>query len=536
LEAVETRRFSTDEINLARSVADQVAGALARAQFNAERQRLGAAIEQTAESVIITDTEGTIVYVNPAFELVTGYHRAEVIGRNPSLLNSGEQDAAFYQELWSTINTGKVWHGRFVNKRKDDTLYTADTTITPVRNGNRAIVNYVAVSRDVTRELQLEEQYRQAQKMEAVGLLAGGIAHDFNNLLTAINGFAELMQFQLTPDDSLYELAGKILGSGRRAASLTRQLLAFSRKQLIEPKVLNINSVVAEIEKMLKRIIGEHIQMETTLAPDLWPAKVDPAQFEQVVVNLAVNARDAMPEGGRLTIATANVVLDEEFVAEHVEMEPGEYVLLSVSDTGMGMSSEVKAHLFEPFFTTKRLGEGTGLGLATVHGIVKQSGGHIWVESEEGRGTIFTIYLPRTHDAKSALAYSKVEADVPSGSETILLVEDDPQVRELAHRVLQEQGYTVLEASNGEEALELLTSHTGPIDLLLTDVVMPGMSGKALADQLLRTQPDLRAIFMSGYTDEAIAHHGVLDPDVAFLQKPFSPTILARKVRDVLDD
>ncbi len=536
LEAVETRHFSTDEINLARSVADQVAGALARAQFNAERQRLGAAIEQTAESVIITDTEGTIVYVNPAFEHVTGYHRAEVIGRNPSLLNSGEQDAAFYQELWATINTGKVWHGRFVNKRKDDTLYTADTTITPVRNGNRAIVNYVAVSRDVTRELQLEEQYRQAQKMEAVGLLAGGIAHDFNNLLTAINGFAELMQFQLTPDDSLYELAGKILGSGRRAASLTRQLLAFSRKQLIEPKVLNINSVVAEIEKMLKRIIGEHIQMETILAPDLWSAKVDPAQFEQVVVNLAVNARDAMPEGGRLTIETANVVLDEEFVAEHLEMEPGEFVLLSVSDTGMGMSNEVKAHLFEPFFTTKRLGEGTGLGLATVHGIVKQSGGHIWVESEEGRGTIFTIYLPRTDAAKSALAYSKVEADVPSGTETILLVEDDPQVRELAHRVLQEQGYTVLEGSNGEEALQLLRSHTGSIDLLLTDVVMPGMSGKALADQLLRTQPDLRTIFMSGYTDEAIAHHGVLDPDVAFLQKPFSPTVLARKVRDVLDD
>jgi signal transduction histidine kinase/DNA-binding response OmpR family regulator len=381
----------------------------------------------------------------------------------------------------------------------------------------------------------LEEQYHQAQKMEAVGQLTAGIAHDFNNLLTAINGFAELTQFELSPDDPLQKSLSKILDSGRRAADLVRQLLAFSRKQILEPKVLDLNQVVAETDMMLQRIIGEHIELKTSLAPGLWPVEVDPTQIGQVIVNLAVNAQDAMPKGGSLTIETANVVLDEDYVADHLGAEPGEYVLLSVSDTGIGMSREVKAHIFEPFFTTKERGRGTGLGLATVYGIVKQSGGHIWVYSEEEVGTTFKIYLPRAEGAARPLTRPEMREPLPGGEETILLVEDDAGVRDLARHVLQSQGYTLLEAENGQEALHLVARHPGVVHLLLTDVVMPGMSGRDLAEQLAQAHPNLKTLFMSGYADDMIAHHGVLDPGTPFLQKPFSLMALARKVRAVLD-
>jgi PAS domain S-box-containing protein len=506
-----------------------------RVQAEKAIQRLGTAIQQAAESVVITDTQGTVVYANPAFERITGYRQAEVVGHRTSLLRSEEQDPASYQELWTTITAGEVWQGRLVNRRKDGVRYIADTIITPVRDENGAIVNYVSLQRDVTRELQLEEQYHQAQKMEAVGLLAGGIAHDFNNLLTAINGFAELIQFSLSAQDPTHELAGKILQSGRRAADLVRQLLAFSRKQIVHPKLLNLNAVVAELDDMLPRIIGEHIYVETHLAPDLWPVTVDRTQIDQAIVNLVVNARDAMPAGGRLTVETANVRLDEAYVSTHLEVQPGEYVLLAISDTGIGMSEEVKAHIFEPFFTTKGVGKGTGLGLATVHGIVKQSGGHVWAYSELGHGTTFKIYLPRAEGASPEPAGPQAGADVPYGNETILLVEDDDRVRELARRVLQIRGYNLLEARDGQQALQVATEHGSTIHLLLTDVVMPGMSGSALAAQLTQILPGLKVLFMSGYTDEAITHHGVLDPGVAFVQKPFSPAALARKVREVLD-
>jgi CheY-like chemotaxis protein len=372
--------------------------------------------------------------------------------------------------------------------------------------------------------------------MEAIGRLTAGIAHDFNNLLTAINGFAELLQVELLPDDPLREMTDKILHSGRHAADLVRQLLIFSRKQIIEPRVLGLNTVVAEMNKMLQRIIGEDIELNPLLAPDLWMIKADPTQMEQVILNLAVNARDAMPEGGRLTIETANVIINEAYATAHLSPQPGEYVLLAISDNGVGMSQEVKAHLFEPFFTTKDRGKGTGLGLATVFGIVKQNGGDIWVYSEEGLGTAFKIYLPRAEKATLPLASREIGAEMPTGSETILLVEDDMAVREVARRILQRQGYSVLEAQNGQEALRLMAHHPGPIDLLLTDVVMPGMSGKALAEQGLALIPHLKTLFMSGYTDETIAHHGVIDPGVAFLQKPFSPVSLARKVRAALDN
>ncbi len=381
----------------------------------------------------------------------------------------------------------------------------------------------------------LEEQYHRAQKMEAVGQLTAGIAHDFNNLLTAVNGFTELLGLQLPPDDPLQEYVGKVLDSGQRAADLVGHLLAFARKQILEPQVLDLNAVVAEMEVMLQRIIGEHIDLKTILSPDLWPVKVDAARTEQVIVNLAVNARDAMPDGGKLTIETVNVALDEDYVTDHLGAKPGDYVLLAVSDTGVGMSREVQAHIFEPFFTTKKRGEGTGLGLATVYGIVKQSGGDIQVYSEEGHGTTFKIYLPSTKEVTQPLRRPGIEEKLPSGNETLLLVEDDASVRELVQLVLQEQGYSVLEAEDGQEALRLAAGHSGPVHLLLVDMVMPGMNGVSVAERLARTHPGLKTLFMSGYTDGATTHQDMLKPDAAFLQKPFSSMALVRKVRQVLD-
>ncbi len=382
---------------------------------------------------------------------------------------------------------------------------------------------------------QLAEQYYQSQKMEAIGLLAGGIAHDFNNLLTAINGFAELMQLRMESNDPLWKMATTILHSGQRAATLTRQLLAFSRKQVIEVQVLDLGHVISDMEKMLGRIIGDHIEMETHLAFPLWPVKIDPSQMEQVIVNLAVNARDAMPDGGRLVIELANVVLDEAYIGNHFEVKPGDYLLLSVSDTGYGMSKEVQAHLFEPFFTTKEMGKGTGLGLATVFGIVKQSEGAIWVYSEEGVGTTFKIYLPRGGEVAASRSPQEATTSLPAGSETILLVEDDANVRELTRHVLAGQGYSLLEAQDGAEALRVFKHHFNSIHMLLTDVIMPGISGRELAGQLVEQAPDLKVLFVSGYTGQVIARQGVLEPGVAFLPKPFSPLNLARKVREVLD-
>jgi two-component system, cell cycle sensor histidine kinase and response regulator CckA len=372
--------------------------------------------------------------------------------------------------------------------------------------------------------------------MEAVGLLAGGVAHDFNNMLTVINGFSELLQRAMTPDSPQWEMVDQILTSGQRAAELVRQLLAFSRKQMIEPRVLDLNRVVTEMEKMLRRLIGEHIHVMTLLAPDLWPVRVDPAQVQQVIMNLVVNARDAMPRGGTLVIETANLVLDEAYVRDHLDALSGAHVLLTVSDTGMGMSEEVQAHIFEPFFTTKELGKGTGLGLATVYGIVRQSGGHIGVYSEEGRGTAFKVYLPRVRGADEPVSgESHQPAEMTSGRETVLVVEDEITVRTLAAHLLRASGYVVLEAPDGHTAWRLAQAHPGRIHLLLTDVVMPGMSGPDLAQRLKEALPELKVLFMSGYTDGMVSHHGVLEPGMPFISKPFQPGDLARKVREVLD-
>ncbi len=443
----------------------------------------------------------------------------------------------------------------------------------------------LARARSEEERRKLEEERYQVQKMEALGRLTGGVAHEFNNLLTVMNGFAEIMQHQIPPDSPLQRLATAIRHSGRRAAGLVGQLLAFSRTQIMEPRVLDLNQVVADMHAMLSRIVGEHIVMETVLAPDLWAVRVDPAQIELVIINLVVNARDAMPHGGRLTLLTANVVLAEGAVlaggavlakssrsprrgqgaqspqgkegavlaqssqgakssqgkggdvAEPMQAQPGEYVLLTVSDTGIGMSQEVRSHIFEPFFTTKPAGEGTGLGLATVHGIVKQSGGDITCDSQEGVGTTFKVYLPRVKAAvqPSANNQPRLGKAMPVGAETLLVVEDDRDVRDLARQVLQRQGYTLLEAGDGQEALRIAAGYPGPIHLLLADLVMPGMNGKVLAGQLSQTRPDLKTLFISGYTGDIISNHGLLNPDVAFLPKPFGAWDLARMVRNVLD-
>jgi PAS domain S-box-containing protein len=384
-----------------------------------------------------------------------------------------------------------------------------------------------------------QHQLLQAQKMEAVGRLAGGLAHDFSNMLTIVHFSAQLMKRQLHADDPLWEHLRQIQEASDRAGTLTKQLLSFSRREIIEPQILNLSEAVEDLSHMLRRIIGEDIELLTSLAPDLWPVKADPARIEQAIVNLVVNARDAMPNGGRLSIETANTNLDRAYAAQHLEVEPGEYVRLVISDTGIGMTEEVQAHLFEPFFTTKEPGKGTGLGLATVFGIIKHHEGHIWVYSEVGQGTVFKIYLPRAKDKASpetAVTLPPLEASPPpKGNETILIVEDNPRVRELCVRILQMHGYEVLSAGEGSEALQISDAHQGPIHLLLTDVVMPEMNGKELANRLQARRPRLRVLYMSGYDDNVIAHHGVLDEGTAFLAKPFSVDTLAQRVRTVLD-
>jgi PAS domain S-box-containing protein len=409
--------------------------------------------------------------------------------------------------------------------------------VEPLRTAEGELQGAICMALDITDRRQLEEQLRQAQKMEAVGRLAGGIAHDFNNLLMVIQGYADLMTERLAEGDPLRRNAEQIQTASQRATSLTRQLLAFSRKQMLAPKVLSIQSVVAEMEKILHRLIGEDVQLETSSVADLGLVKADRSQIEQVILNLAVNARDAMPEGGRLTIETANVDLDESFSHSSVMLSPGPYVMLAVTDNGCGMDVETQAHIFEPFFTTKEKGKGTGLGLATVYGIVKQSGGYVWVYSEPGRGTSFKVYLPRVWEEPAMPGRDRrIEGQrLPQGTETVLLVEDEKGVRELAREYLEMTGYTVIEAENGHTALELAALHSGPIHLLMTDVVMPGISGRELSERVKVIRPEIRVLFMSGYTDQAVVHHGILETDAVLLQKPFTVAALAAKLRDILN-
>ena len=507
-----------------------------RNRTETERVRLTAAIEQAGEIVLITDTKGDIVYANPVFETVTGYSRAEVLGRNPRLLKSGVQDEAFYRTLWTTISSGKTWHGRLVNKKKDGTIYTEDATISPVRDASGTITSYVSVKRDITPVLALQAQFLQAQKMESIGRLAGGVAHDFNNLLSVILSYTGFALDQLREGEPLREDLEEVQKAGERAAALTRQLLAFSRRQALQPKSLDLNQVLADMERMLCRLIGEDIDLVRVASPDLGLVNADPSQVEQVLMNLVINARDAMPTGGRLTIETANAELDEGYAARHAAVEPGSYVMLAVSDTGVGMDPQTRDIIFDPFFTTKEKGKGTGLGLSTVYGIVKQSRGNIWVYSELGKGTTFKVYLPRALEASTPTDIRRTTGPVRfAGTETLLFVDDEDALRKVGKRALEGAGYTVLTAANGEEALLIAGGYQGDIHLLVTDVVMPRMGGSALAQKLLKTGRTLQVLYMSGYTDDAIVRQGVLDFGTRFLSKPFTAAALARSVREALD-
>ena len=388
---------------------------------------------------------------------------------------------------------------------------------------------------DITERKHLEEQLRQSQKMEAVGRLAGGIAHDFNNLLTAMIGYSELLLGRLEVGNPMQEELEEIKKAGERAAALTRQLLAFSRKELLQPQVLDLNALVANIDKMLRRLISEDIELVTIFGPRLERVEADPAQLEQMVINLVVNARDAMPRGGKIVIETMNLELDEAYAHQHVAVSPGRYVMLAVSDVGCGMDAETLKHIFEPFYTTKHHAEGTGLGLSTVYGVVKQSGGNIWVYSEVGRGTTFKIYLPQVNEVVDVRKTEAVSTAVAGGTETVLLAEDEKLVRKFVRSILEKNGYTVLEAHHGSEALRVALQHPGPIHLLLTDMVMPLMDGKLLAQRMVGLRPGIRVLYMSGYSENAVVHHGVLESGTAFIEKPFTVETLARKVREALD-
>jgi nitrogen-specific signal transduction histidine kinase/CheY-like chemotaxis protein len=391
------------------------------------------------------------------------------------------------------------------------------------------------VATEITERKRLEEQLLQSQKMEAVGQLAGGVAHDFNNILTAIVGYTDLLAAELGSNVRQLEDLEEIRKAARRAAALTRQLLAFSRKQVLEPRIIDVNGVVLNLDKMLRSLISENIELKTDLADNLAAARADPNQIEQVIMNLAINARDAMPDGGTVTIETDNVTLDDAYAAQHVSVIPGEYVMLAVSDTGCGMDEKTQSRIFEPFFTTKPPGRGTGLGLSTVYGIVKQTGGNIWLYSEPGKGTTFKIYLPAIAALPEDIGKAAPAEAVRRGGGTVLVVEDDEQVRRLTHRALASQGYTVLEADRGTTALDIARRHKGHIDLLLTDVIMPDTNGRKLAETIRAARPGLRVLYMSGYPDGAIASHGMLEPGVAYLAKPFTTDAVTRRVREVLE-
>lgn len=495
---------------------------------------LHAVVEGVADAIYVKDRQSRYLMINTAGANLLGVAPPDVVGKDDIAFFAPDASRRIIETDRRIIETGETL------------TYESTATIAgvrrihlvtkgPYRDRNGDVIGVFGISRDITEQKRLEAQFLQAQKMESIGRMAGGVAHDFNNLLTAIIGYAELAVEDSAPNARVMTWLGEIRKASLRAAGLTRQLLAFAREQAFEPEALNLNDLILETEKLLRRLIGEHIEFLTSPAPQLGQVRADANQIVQVLVNLAVNARDAMPQGGRLLIETANVTLDADYARQHLDVLPGPYVLLAVSDTGCGMTEEVRRHLFEPFFTTKEVGKGTGLGLATCYGIVKQHGGSIWVYSEVERGATVKVYLPRVDvpaDARAAITRPALQL----GNETVLLVEDEPSLRDLAMHVLRAQGYTVVGAAHGIEALELLQARDGAgIDMLITDVVMPQLGGKLLSEQVIARYPEIKILFISGYTDNAITNLQQLGVRAAFLQKPFSPAALARKVREVLD-
>ena len=501
----------------------------------AEREELFRLIsENAADMIAVVSVDGQRLYNSPSYERALGYTAEELV-RTASFEQIHPEDRASVMaaaEETRRTGVGCRLEYRIRHKRGDWRVF--ESTSSAVRNANGETEKLVIVNRDITERKQLEQQLYLSQKLEAVGRLSGGVAHDFNNLLGVIIGYSEVMQKRMAPNDRFREAADEILKAAHRAAALTKQLLAFSRKQVLEPKVLDLNTVVADVEKMLKRLIGEDILLEILVSPDLHAVKADPGQIGQVIMNLAVNARDAMPNGGKLTIETVNTTLDEKDAGRYRYVVPGQYVKLRVSDTGCGMDAETQSHVFEPFFTTKEKGKGTGLGLATVYGVVKQSGGYIWLQSDVGKGTQFEIFLPRVEGEIEKPQKASAPAKESRGGQTILVVEDEQALRKLTSSVLQDLGYTVLEAGDAAEALALVKQSKPAVDLLLTDVVMPGKSGRDLADELVPQIPGMKVLFMSGYTDGAIAAHRVLEPGLSLLRKPFSSEELTQTVARIL--
>ena len=470
---------------------------------------------------------------------MTGYSSEELIGRKPSVLKSGKLPSEVYDELWATILAGKEWRGEFLNRRKDGSLFWDATSITPLLDTAGIITNFLAIKDDITAQKRaederklLEEQLRQSQKMDAIGRLAGGVAHDFNNILTAISGHSELALLQIKKDDPIQANIREVVKGSERAANLTRQLLAFSRRQVIEPVVLDLNNIVNDLKRMLTRIIGEDVRLNSVLADDLSMIYFDPGQIEQVIVNLAVNARDAMPQGGDLLLTTSNETLDEHYCAIHLEATPGDYVMLKVQDNGVGISDDVKMRIFEPFFTTKPKGVGTGLGLSTVYGIVKQSGGHIWVDSTLGEGSTFRVYFPRTTEKTIPKTSGTENVDLLQGTETILVVEDSEATRNTIVDGLTFFGYKVIESANGEDALTICRGNQEHIHLVLSDVILPGINGLDLAQKIRELLPKVRILLMSGYTDTFV----VPTKEIPFIQKPFQIRALTSKIRNILGE
>ena len=509
----------------------------AEAALRASEERFRALVENSSDALLLLDAEGRVTYMTSSSSRQFGWRPDQMVGRSIfDFVHPDDTDTVTARMTEAIRNPGRRVTQEVRFRHADGSWRTMEG-IGVNRLDDPSVGAIVVNARDITDRRKLEEQLRMSQKMEAVGQLAGGVAHDFNNLLTAILGYCNLMLDDMKPDDPLRVDLDEIRAAGERAAALTRQLLAFSRRQMLQPQIVDLNAVVQQLEKLLRRLISEDVELSISLASDLMTVRVDPASIEQILVNLAVNARDAMPLGGRLTIETANIDLDETYAVTHVTMQPGRYVMLAVGDTGAGMDAATSARVFEPFFTTKEQGKGSGLGLATVYGMVKQSGGYIWVYSEPGHGTMFKVYFPPAEQRNAASAAEhpgRRTSDGKQGWETVLLVEDEAAVRALAREVLRRHGYVVLEARHGVDALRVAERHNDEIHLLITDVVMPHMSGRDLAERLSRVRPKMKVLFMSGYTDHALMHRE-LTPGSAFLQKPFTPEGFARKVRSVLD-
>jgi len=501
-------------------------------------RKLLRAVEQSADMVMVVNRKGIIEYVNPAFEALTGYQREEACGKTPRILKSGEQGPEIYQDMWKKMLAGNVYRGILINRKKSGELFYVEESISPVRDAADVITHFISNGRDLTERLRLEERLLQSQKMDAIGNLAGGVAHDFNNLLTIITSYSELALDSVPRNSPLDSKLQEILSAARRAAELTRQLLAFSRKQPQALRVADLNQVIAGIAKTLPRLIGEDIEFTFMPGEELGRVRVDPLQIEQILMNLAANARDAMPQGGHLRIETSDLRLENPPPElKQACVPPGRYALISVTDDGSGISPEHLAHIFEPFYTTKPAGKGTGLGLATVYGIVKQNKGFIWAFSEPRMGgAVFHVYLPCVAGHDHVVEVEEPhDARANRGSETVLLVEDEPAVRRATAEFLTLQGYTVLEARDGIDALSVAKRHDSAIHLLVSDVVMPNMSGGQLANELAQVRPDTKILFVSGYTGKTVLDHNVLDLETNFLQKPYTLKQLAVKIRAALN-